>query len=396
MCAPTTGISHFLDQLLRPLFNQVARRTTAINGIHFVRQLEFYRNCNRLLPSTLFVTFDVTDLYTMIPRDGALLTLNEFLCQHATTPGRINGMTIDTIMRMARLVLDTNYFVFEKQYYQQIRGGAMGSPFTMTLANIYMLKWEQPLIEHQQLHKELYLRYIDDVFMTSNLSLNQIYTLLDQANSKDPNIHITPSIGTSIDFLDVNAVNNQGQLRTSIFRKSVAEPYIVPFSSDHPRHIHRNIIRGALYRGIRVCSDINDFDRERLTIEITLLFNGYPPRFIAHHFKRFFQQHNAISIVEQINNDLYMHLHLELLHQLTGREKQQQQPIINKRQIRVPFTFETGPILQLRRELHQLWKKSYGNQESSTNNLILKLEPRINRSLSQLLPSSKPSRTLLR
>ena len=297
MHAPTTGISHFLDLLLRPLFNQVARRTTAINGIHFVRQLEFYRNCHRLLPSTLFVTFDVTDLYTMIPRDGALLTLNEFLCQHATTPGRINGMTIDTLMRMARLVLDTNCFVFEKQYYQQIRGGAMGSPFTMTLANIYMLKWEQPLIEHQQLHKELYLRYIDDVFMTSNHSLNQIYTLLDQANNKDPNIHITPSIGTSIDFLDVNAVNNQGELRTSIFRKSAAEPYVVPFSSDHPRHIHRNIIRGALYRGIRVCSDINDFDRERLTIEMTLLFNGYPPRFIAHHFKRFFLQHNAISII---------------------------------------------------------------------------------------------------
>jgi len=49
---------------------------------------------------------------------------------------------------MARLVLDTNCFVFEKQYYQQIPGGAMGSPFTMTLTNIYMLKWEQPLIEH--------------------------------------------------------------------------------------------------------------------------------------------------------------------------------------------------------------------------------------------------------
>mgnify|MGYP006892792090 FL=1 len=57
-------------------------------------------------------------------------------------------MTIDTLMRMARLVLDTNCFVFEKQYYQQIPGGAMGSPFTMTLTNIYMLKWEQPLIEH--------------------------------------------------------------------------------------------------------------------------------------------------------------------------------------------------------------------------------------------------------
>jgi len=402
MRAPTTGISHFLDQLLRPLFNQVARRTTAINGIHFVRQLEFYRNCHRLLPSTLFVTFDVTDLYTMIPRDSTLLTLNEFLCQHATTPGRINGMTIDTLMRMARLVLDTNYFVFENQYYQQIRGGAMGSPFTMTLANIYMLKWEQPLIEHQQLHKELYLRYIDDVFMTSNLSLDQINTILDQANSKDPNIHITSSIGMNINFLDVNAVNSEGELRTRVFRKSAAEPYVVPFLSDHPRYVHRNIIRGALYRAVRVCSNINDFHRERLTIELTLLLNGYPPRFITHNFKRFFLELNAISLIEESNNDSYTNFHLELIHQPTGSEKrqqqeqQQQQLLLNKREIRIPFTFETGPLLQIQRQLEQLWQKFYRNQDFSKNHIHLKIQTRTNKSLSQLLTTSKPSRSLLK
>jgi hypothetical protein len=69
-------------------------------------------------------------------------------------------------------------------YYQQIRGGAMGSPFTMRLANIYMLKWEQPLITHQKRHNELYVRYIDDVFMTSNLPLDQINLLLDEADQK--------------------------------------------------------------------------------------------------------------------------------------------------------------------------------------------------------------------
>ena len=67
------------------------------------------------------------------------------------TTGRIHGMTIDTLMKMARLVLDTNCFVYDEKYYRQIRGGAMGSPFTMTLANIYMLHWEQPLIEHQKI-----------------------------------------------------------------------------------------------------------------------------------------------------------------------------------------------------------------------------------------------------
>ena len=157
MRAPATGVSHFLDLLLRPLFDRAARQTTFINGIHFVRRMELYRDIGRLSEATNFITFDVTDLYTMIPRDGALVALEQFLSKH-TKNGKINNMTINTIMKMARLVLDTNYFLFEGKYDQQIRGGAMGSPFTMTLANIYMLKWEQPLIEHQKFHNELYGR----------------------------------------------------------------------------------------------------------------------------------------------------------------------------------------------------------------------------------------------
>ena len=155
--APATGVSHFLDQILRPLFDQVSIQTTFINNIHFVRRLELYRNMNRLSLTTNFITFDVSDLYTMIPRDGALQVLEQFLCKH-TRNSQIYGMTIDTLMKMARLVLDTNCFVFENKYYQQIRGGAMGSPFTMTLANIYMLEWEKSLIEHQKFHNELYGR----------------------------------------------------------------------------------------------------------------------------------------------------------------------------------------------------------------------------------------------
>jgi hypothetical protein len=119
--------------------------------------MELYRDLGRLSPSNTFITFDVADLYTMIPRDGALIALRQFLRKHARND-RINGMTIDKIMKMAPLVLDTNCIVFNGKYYQQIRCGAMGSPFTMTSANIYMLKWEQLLIEHQKFHNELYGR----------------------------------------------------------------------------------------------------------------------------------------------------------------------------------------------------------------------------------------------
>jgi hypothetical protein len=45
---------------------------TLINGLDLIRAVEKYASEGRLLPTTLFVTSNVADLYTMIPRQGAL------------------------------------------------------------------------------------------------------------------------------------------------------------------------------------------------------------------------------------------------------------------------------------------------------------------------------------
>mgnify|MGYP000017626662 FL=1 len=84
----------------------------------------------------------------MIPREGALLALARFLekyCHH----GKIGSLSIDVIMKFARLVVDNNCFFYNTEYYKQILGGAMGRAFTQVLANIYMYDWEQDLIEYQ-------------------------------------------------------------------------------------------------------------------------------------------------------------------------------------------------------------------------------------------------------
>ena len=94
-----------------------------------------------------------------MPRQGALEALMRFLEQHLHR-GRIGTLSINDIIPMARLVLDTSYFAYKEKYYLQIRGGAMGSAFTMTLANIYMLEWEQSLIERQQASSEIYGRSV--------------------------------------------------------------------------------------------------------------------------------------------------------------------------------------------------------------------------------------------
>jgi hypothetical protein len=101
-------MSQFLDGLLAPISLKVARKTTFINRYDLIQALEKYAPEGRLLRTALFVTFDVADLYTMIPRQGALEAWIRFLVLYLHN-GRISTVSINDIMRMARPVFNTDY-----------------------------------------------------------------------------------------------------------------------------------------------------------------------------------------------------------------------------------------------------------------------------------------------
>jgi hypothetical protein len=49
-------------------------------------------------------------------------------------------------------------FIYEKKFYRQVIGGAMGSAFTLTLADIFMWKWEKQIVHRQLASNEIYGR----------------------------------------------------------------------------------------------------------------------------------------------------------------------------------------------------------------------------------------------
>jgi hypothetical protein len=117
--------------------------------------------------------------------------------------------------------------------------------------------------------------YIDDVFFTSNEPLEKINQMLDEANCSHPNIKLVRQIGANVSFLDLFVENQNGTLQTSVFHKQAAEPYIVPFKSDHPRQIFKNVIDAALKRAVQYSSTLPAFHVERRSIKLMLLYNGY-------------------------------------------------------------------------------------------------------------------------
>ncbi|CAF1527436.1 unnamed protein product [Adineta steineri] len=287
--APTTKISQFLDQLIRPIFNEKCDETNLIDSNSFLKKMIKYYKKGLLKPSTLFCTFDIRNLYTMLPQEETLNILVEFLHVHGYND--VQGIALDTIRKLASLVIKENVFVYDKKIYHQTTGGAMGSSFTLTLANIFMWKWQKQFVRQQDITSEFFGRYIDDIFITWNGTEKELIKFLNEANTWHPNIKLDYKIGQSLPFLDILLTNNNGTISTSVYHKPAAEPYVVPFISDHPRHIFINIIQTRLANALKCSSTFEIFNYERRHIKLMLLYNGYPSSFIETQYRKFFNEY---------------------------------------------------------------------------------------------------------
>ncbi|CAF1400977.1 unnamed protein product [Adineta ricciae] len=116
MSKPTTSISKFLDRLLRPLFDKHVRSTTIIDGVDLIRRLETYAANGYLKPTTHLCTFDITDLYTILPQEESLNILTQILMKHGYR--KVRGVPTDAIRKLARLVSTENVFIYEKKFYR--------------------------------------------------------------------------------------------------------------------------------------------------------------------------------------------------------------------------------------------------------------------------------------
>ena len=104
----------------------------------------------------------------MLPQEESLNVLTEFLLEHGYQ--KVKNVPIDAIRKLARLVLTENAFVYENKFYRQIVGGAMGSAFTLTLANIFMWKWEKQLIHKPTTTNEIYGRCVPSLYYSNYTS----------------------------------------------------------------------------------------------------------------------------------------------------------------------------------------------------------------------------------
>ncbi|CAF3799015.1 unnamed protein product [Rotaria sp. Silwood1] len=127
---PIMGINRYLGRLLGLFFNDATHCKKLHKAYNVIHHMEFYQKSGHLLPTTLFVSFNINDLCMNFSHQQVMDALEHFLHSYISSDHSIQGMTISTILQLVRLVLDEQYFIYNYTLYRQTAGRASGSSLT--------------------------------------------------------------------------------------------------------------------------------------------------------------------------------------------------------------------------------------------------------------------------
>ncbi|XP_060579543.1 uncharacterized protein LOC132736432 [Ruditapes philippinarum] len=240
------------------------------------------RNIKLQSKNTYLVTLDVSSLYTNIPHtDGT------DACLYYLRQGNNNSrLSSDEIVKLLKLILENNYFKFGDDYFLQKMGTAMGSPVAPAYAALFMGKFEEEFLKDSQLKPSLWLRFLDDIFMLWDHSLEELNTFIDKINNVHPSIKFTHTISQqSVSFLDVQVSKGKSyELQTNVYVKETNNHQYLDYTSCHPKRCKDGIPHSQAKRYRRIISDDDVFSTSLSKLREFFISRNFPETVIDSAF----------------------------------------------------------------------------------------------------------------
>ena len=152
------------------------------------------------------VSLDIASMYSNIPIElalGSVLRRWNVIEKNTFIP-------FQEFKRAISVILNSTFFKFNEEFYEQIFGLPMGSPLSSILADLVIQDLEYNIFNTLTIHIPVYYRYVDDILLA--VPSNQITNILNSFNAYHERIKFTVDYGDEfgINFLDKTFVR-QGQ-----------------------------------------------------------------------------------------------------------------------------------------------------------------------------------------
>uniref|UniRef100_A0A8C5M1L9 Reverse transcriptase domain-containing protein n=1 Tax=Leptobrachium leishanense TaxID=445787 RepID=A0A8C5M1L9_9ANUR len=277
----TQNCSQYIDQILQNLVK------TLPSYLRDTKQLLQIMNNFTFPKEAWLCSLDVEALYSSIPHMEGLLHMKLALQES----GEFTEEFITFIEELLAFILKHNYFIFDRKFYHQIQGTAMGTTCAPTYANIYLGVWEKQYVFSDQnpfRHKILlWKRYIDDIFLIWGGTPEDFLDLTNYLNRNSLNLRFTYEIHqNSLNFLDVTIVRNEERVSTTLYRKETATNSLLNWTSFHPKPLRLGIPYGQYLRLKRICSSNIEYEKQAKILQKNFKEKGYPNRVLKQAYQK--------------------------------------------------------------------------------------------------------------
>ena len=274
--------AEYLDFYLNPL--SIKHPAYVKDTYHFISIVK-----NLQVPlNSYFFSLDVDSLYTNIDIQSGINAVKKVFEKYPD-PKRPD----QELIQLLDINLTKNDFVFNGQYYLQIKGTAMGKKFAPSYANIFMANWEEEVFPKCPIKPFYYLRYLDDIWGIWTGSREEFQDFFDILNTHDPSIKLKKEIDQhSINFLDTTIYKSQNfnidyKLDIKVYFKTTDTHALLYKTSFHPKHTFKGIVKSQILRFKRICTQREDFIEAVQILFKALRVRGYTRSFLRFCYKTF-------------------------------------------------------------------------------------------------------------
>ena len=171
--------------------------------------------------------------FTSIPVPVALQVISSKIST-CTSLTNICKIPTEKFIKLLEFTITNCIFCFNKKFYKQLQGAAMGSPVSHVIGNIYMEYMESLAIPTSPTLIKWWFRYVDDVHSATRK--DQVNKLQDDLNSIDPQIKFSTELpGTDgFPFLDTLTKPTPNSTESTVYRKTTHTDRYLDYKSKPP------------------------------------------------------------------------------------------------------------------------------------------------------------------
>ena len=265
--SPTSKISEYVDFHLQPHTDTILSHIKDTKD--FLNELDKVPTVKS--QNSYLVTLDVRSLYTNIPNDEGIEVIRNLL-------QRKQSKLTTVITAFLWLILTLNNFIFNSTNFLQLSGVAMGTKCAVIYANLFMSHFEEiHIYDLIRNHCPFYKRFIDDIFLLWNGTLDELELFISTLNNAHPTIKFDAKYSkTSIEFLDTRIYKSpEGKLQTTLYTKPTDRQSYLHSKSYHPQSCKRSIAYSQALRIRRICSENDEFNKHSENLMKKLVDRGH-------------------------------------------------------------------------------------------------------------------------